>query len=153
MRRNACLLASTLPDVRPRYGSSIEVSYVIMTLYHSLTGKYFIMGALVPHVSSLLTHGRILGPVGSELSTFYLCELYPYNSKQLSVTNQIVYPLEALAKGDVYLYDDRAIFEIEWGEVVRRIEKFMKQQRRAMRDREKPGPVVVGATVDVEEER
>lgn len=103
-----------------------------MTL-QSLAGKYFITGALIPAgVPGMFGRGRILGPV-TDLGMHYLCELYAIDSSELTIRNQIIYSLDALSRGDVYLYDDRELWELESRRVWDGIKEIKKQVAAAQR--------------------
>jgi hypothetical protein len=103
----------------------------------SLAGKYFITGALIPAgMPGMFGRGKIIGPV-NDLALHYLCEIYGIEAQELTIRNQVVYALDFLSRGDVYLYDDRELWEIESQRVHEGIKHIKKQIAAAERRQEK----------------
>jgi len=108
-----------------------------LVMTQSLANKYFITGALIPAgIGGMFGRGRILGPV-NDLALHYLCEIYGIDTSELTIRNQVVYSLEFLARGDVYLYDDRELWELESQRVHQAIKELRKQMEQARKKEQK----------------
>lgn len=112
----------------------------------SLAGKYFINAIHLSQGAAVL-HGKILGPVSTELAPYFLCEIYPTDDESIAVTAQTILTLDNLV--GVYLYDERAIFEAEWQEVSRRIAATKRRDAAERRAREKMLKQVASRNSDV----
>jgi hypothetical protein len=99
----------------------------------ALTHKYFIFAIPDPH--GRIFHGQILGPIG-EWGLYFLCEVYTVDPAQLGVRSQVIFSLDQLAGASVHLYDDKAIFEIEWAQFCAELDVA---QQKAARKRRRSG--------------
>lgn len=105
-------------------------------MLQSLANKYFITGALIPAgFPGIFGRGKIIGPV-NDLGMHYLCEVYAIDAAALTARSQCVYTLEFLARGDVYLYDDKEIWELEVGRTHAAIKEMQKQIKAAAAKKE-----------------
>lgn len=90
-----------------------------MMTTQSIAGKYFIN--LIPLLTGggQISRGKILGPVSHELSTFYLCEIYPPDESVLAIRAQTIFSIEQLS--GIHLYDDKALWLAEWQQIIVRV--------------------------------
>lgn len=86
----------------------------------SIVGKYFINSLQCSLTATAVIHGRILGPVGNELSPVYLCEIYPVveidDIADLGITTHVCLSLDQLIY--VHLYDDKEFMLLRFRELV-----------------------------------
>lgn len=99
----------------------------------AIANKYFINTLHAVGGVAALMRGRVTGPIGTELSHFYLCEVYPADDQQIAITLETVLALEQLV--GVYFYPDRASMDAGWEEA-KRIMANRAAQAKAARQRE-----------------
>ncbi len=87
-----------------------------MDIAKGLGGKFFI-NHLQFQQGGMLMRGKIIGPVGTELSPYYLCDLYPANDNEIGITSQTLLSLDQLT--GVYFYPDKATQDVAWDEIQR----------------------------------
>lgn len=108
-----------------------------LTLAKALDGKYFINQVPSPQGMQLM-RGRILGPIASEFSPYYLCDLFPANDAEIGVTSQTLLSLDQLT--GVTLYADQATQDAAWDELQRQRRAWIARQQK----KEAEAPIMVG---------
>jgi len=104
-----------------------------LILPRSIAGKYFInaiAAAGAPPGSRALIRGKVIGPVASEMSPFYLCDVYPASDREIAITTQTLLTLEQLV--GVYFYDDQTTFDAAWRQMTTAIDSERRRVQAAM---------------------
>lgn len=110
-----------------------------MDLVKGLAGKFFI-NSLQSREGHMLMRGKILGPVASEHSPYYLCDVYPANDKEIGVSSQTLLSLDQLT--GVTFYADRETQDAAWDELQRARRAWMARQKAEAESA--PSPVMIG---------
>lgn len=115
----------------------------------SICNRYFIL----PVGAGMVMHGQILGPIGHEYSTHYLCDIYPsdLSGQDIKVTSQTIFELNQLA-GAIQLFDDEAIFSECWRTVCVMVKKAQRAAARQSRSRRQPAAIIFGIQPPAESE-
>lgn len=98
-----------------------------MDLVKGLGGKFFINQIQSPQ-GTMLMRGKIIGPVGMELSPYYLCDVFPANDAEIGVTSQTLLSLDQLT--GVSLYADKATQDAAWDELQRQRRAWIERQKK-----------------------
>lgn len=112
-----------------------------MDVVKGLGGKYFI-NQLQSREGVMLMRGRILGPVASEHSPYYLCDVYPADDREIGVSSQTLVSLDQLT--GVTFYADKATQDAAWDELQRQRRAWNARQKAAEAESTPAGPLMIG---------